>query len=203
MELFFAVPVDVEEYVLEVQQMPGQPLLPVLVFPEAPAGRPAAIAVVEDGGHDGRQPEALALPLLLRGVVVDVPPDLDHVLQQSEWHRLVDCRLQFQQHVEYHVVAPEAQPVHDVGLLVAEVLQDVGLVDQRQVVFVYLPNPALPDEGLQQFQEVLFVGQQLPVSLVVGVMERSLHRFPSVRQFCLLPYRYYIMGTVGVTGCVA
>ncbi|TEB05167.1 hypothetical protein Pmgp_03823 [Pelotomaculum propionicicum] len=120
-QVFLAVADDVKEDVVEVQQVPGKPLVPRLVLPEAPAGGPAVPAVVENCGNDGGQPEALALPLLPGDTVAGVPPHLHHVLQQAEWHGVVHGGLQLQEYVEYHFGPPETQPVHDVGLLVAEV----------------------------------------------------------------------------------
>ena len=82
----------------------------------------------------------------------------------------------------YYFGPPEPQLVHDVGFFVTEVLQDIGFVDQRQVVFVYLPHPVFSDEGLQQLQEGFAVGQQLPVSLVVRLVGRFWVFLAIVRQ---------------------
>jgi len=69
-QVFLAVTDDVEENVGKVQQAPGEPILPCLVFPEAPAGCPAVPAVVKDCGNDGRQPETLARLRSLSGALL-------------------------------------------------------------------------------------------------------------------------------------
>ena len=122
---------------------------------------------------DGRQPEALAPPLFLRGIVVDVPPYFQHVLQQAEGHGVVHGGLQFQQDVEYYFATFCLQLVDNVCFFLAEVLQDVGLFHPHQAVFVYVFCPFFPDKGLEQLQKGPLAGEKLSVSSVVGVVGLS------------------------------
>ncbi|OIQ10339.1 hypothetical protein MOOTH_27710 [Moorella thermoacetica] len=88
-KLFFAVTVDIKQQVMKVQEMPAEILVTVQHFFEGERRRPGSGPVVEHRRDDGRQAEMLALPLVLRGVGVDFPPDLDHIEQQPEGYQVV------------------------------------------------------------------------------------------------------------------
>ncbi|WP_172613425.1 MULTISPECIES: hypothetical protein [unclassified Neomoorella] len=50
--------------------------------------------------------------------------------------------------------------------------QDIGFVHQDEVVGLDSLHPFFPNDGFQQFQRNSFVGKELPVTFVVGVVGR-------------------------------